>query len=113
MIPRNTVAGGVLLTDLEQSRDRRRGVSHHIDLPACHRRLAGEALDRIGATVRYEYVSHNQTDNLVNLGLSYSHRLSETLEAVVLYSFTNQFSTSEDDRFRENVVTVGLVKTFQ
>ncbi|MFO1056652.1 MAG: TIGR03016 family PEP-CTERM system-associated outer membrane protein [Dongiaceae bacterium] len=70
-------------------------------------------LDRIGATVRYEYVSHNQTDNLVNLGLSYSHRLSETLEAVVLYSFTNQFSTSEDDRFRENVVTVGLVKTFQ
>jgi uncharacterized protein (PEP-CTERM system associated) len=73
--------------------------------------------DQASATVRYQHVnSHggdNQTDDTVGVGVSVSHKFSETLQGVVLYTFTNRFSPNQSDRYRENVVTVGLVKTFK
>jgi uncharacterized protein (PEP-CTERM system associated) len=73
--------------------------------------------DQAGATVRYQHVtsqsSDREIDNTVGVALSVSHKFSNTLRGVVLYSFVNQFSSNNSNRFRENVLSVGLVKAFE
>jgi len=44
--------------------------------------------------------------------LAYSRQLSDTLTGVALYNFTDRFSSTSSDSFRENVITVGLQKSF-
>jgi uncharacterized protein (PEP-CTERM system associated) len=74
-------------------------------------------LDQVAAVARYGYLSFQSSGNTVNntfgLGLSWSHSLSATLQLVFLYDFTDQLSNNASDRFHENVVSVGLVKTFK
>ena len=48
----------------------------------------------------------------MNLGVAYSRKLSDTLTGVALYNFTDRFSTKSSDSYRENVITVGLQKSF-
>jgi len=73
-------------------------------------------LDEVGATLRFQHTSGGSsqggTQNTVNLGISYSRKLSDTLTGVALYDFTDRFSTKSSDRFLENVVTIGLQKSF-
>jgi uncharacterized protein (PEP-CTERM system associated) len=73
-------------------------------------------VDEFSASLRFQRTSGGNSDggtqSTINLGLAYSRQLSDTLTGVALYDFTNRFSSSSSDRFRENVVTVGLKKSF-
>jgi len=75
-----------------------------------------DPLNELDATARFQHTSGGSSDggtqNTVGVGIAFSHRFSDTMTGVILYDFTNRFSTVSSDRFRENVITVGLRKTF-
>jgi uncharacterized protein (PEP-CTERM system associated) len=70
----------------------------------------------LGLTGRFREVDFGdragRVDDLFGAQVSLSHRLSESLEGVAVYNYTNRLSTDSDNDFVENVFTVGLQKSF-
>jgi uncharacterized protein (PEP-CTERM system associated) len=75
-----------------------------------------DPLNELDTTLRFQHTSGGSseggTENTIGLGIAFSHQFTDTLSGVILYNFTNRFSTVSSDRFRENVVSIGLRKTF-
>jgi hypothetical protein len=70
----------------------------------------------LGATARFREVdfgdADGRVDDLFGAGVSLSYEFSESLQGVALYNYSNRLSTEPDEYFIENVVTLGLRKTF-